>query len=118
VAAAARGNLVDHGENYKYVYDAFGRLRKILNRGNDALVAEYRYNGLGYMIAIHEDADGDGDVDGDDAWRRARRGGGGGRGPHADRAGQRAALLSPEPEGGRGRDADEFGLKERARDAQ
>jgi len=70
VAAAARGNLVDHGENYKYVYDAFGRLRKVLNRSNDALGAEYRYNGLGYMIAIHEDTDADGDVDGDDAWRR------------------------------------------------
>ncbi|MBK8180810.1 MAG: hypothetical protein IPK67_18345 [Planctomycetes bacterium] len=32
------------------------------------LVAEYRYNGLGYRTGVHEDTDTDGDVDGSDLW--------------------------------------------------
>jgi RHS repeat-associated protein len=64
----AVGNLTDDGETYKYVYDPFGRMRKILDRSDDSLVAEYRYNGLGHMIAVHEDTEPDGDVDGDDEW--------------------------------------------------
>ncbi len=62
------GNLTDDGESYKYEWDAFYRLRKVKNRGNNALVAEYKYNGLGYRISIHEDTDSDGDVDGSDKW--------------------------------------------------
>ncbi len=61
------GNLTDDGESYKYVYDPFGRLRKVNNQ-SDALVAEYKYNGPGHMIAVHEDTDTDGDVDSNDKW--------------------------------------------------
>jgi hypothetical protein len=39
----------------------------VLNRTNDNLVAEYRYNGLGFRITEHVDTDTDGDVDGNDA---------------------------------------------------
>jgi len=52
----------------RFEFDAFGRLRKILDQ-SDNLVAEYTYNGLGYLIGIHEDTDTDGDVDSSDAWR-------------------------------------------------
>ncbi len=62
------GNLTDDGESYKYEWDAFYRLRKVKNRSNNALVAEYKYNGLGYRISIHEDTNSDGDVDGSDKW--------------------------------------------------
>ena len=62
-----RGDLTDDGQAYKYTYDAFGRLRKVHNQ-SDELVAEYRYNGLGHLIAIHHDTNLDGDVDGDDRW--------------------------------------------------
>jgi RHS repeat-associated protein len=63
----AVGNLTDDGESYEYVYDPFGRLRKINNQ-SAALVAEYKYNALGHMIAVHEDTDTDGDVDANDKW--------------------------------------------------
>ena len=62
------GNLTDDGENYTYEWDAFGRLRKVKNRSTSALVAEYRYNGLGHRIAEHVDTDDDGDVDASDKW--------------------------------------------------
>src|SRR5690606_19124359 len=62
------GNLIDDGKTYKYVYDPFGRMRKILLRSDDSLVVEYRYNGLGHRIASHYDVNLDGDVDTDDAW--------------------------------------------------
>lgn len=62
------GNLTDDNKDYKYEYDAFRRLRKIKQTGNSALIAEYRYNGLGYRIAEHEDTDLDNDVDSNDKW--------------------------------------------------
>jgi len=61
------GNLTDDGEDYKYEYDAFYRLRKVRNQSS-TLLAEYRYNGLGHMIGVHEDTDADGDCDGSDIW--------------------------------------------------
>ena len=61
------GNLIDDGEDYKYVYDPFGRLRKVKNQAN-TVVAEYRYNGLGFQISRLEDTDDDGDADGSDTW--------------------------------------------------
>ena len=64
----AVGNLTDDGENYTFEWDAFGRMRKIRNRANSNLIAEYCYNGLGYRISIHEDTDTDGDVDSNDKW--------------------------------------------------
>jgi hypothetical protein len=60
-------DLTDDGQSYKYEYDAFLRLRKVKNQSN-ALVAEYRYNGLGHRIAVHEDTDSDLDVDSNDKW--------------------------------------------------
>jgi RHS repeat-associated protein len=63
----AVGNLIDDEETYKYVYDAFGRLRKVFDQ-SDALVAEHRYNGLGYRIGWHYDANTDLEVDGADPW--------------------------------------------------
>ncbi|MDX2148689.1 MAG: hypothetical protein SFZ23_14340, partial [Planctomycetota bacterium] len=50
----------------------FGRLVAVRNRSNSALVAEYRYNGLGSRTGWHYDADADGTVEsgspGDDPW--------------------------------------------------
>ena len=62
------GNLTDDGEDYEYVYDVFGRLREVRDTSDQSLVAEYRYNGLGFRIAAHEDTDTDGDVDSSDKW--------------------------------------------------
>jgi YD repeat-containing protein len=64
----ADGNMTDDGKDYKYVYDAWNRLRKVKQTGNSALVAEYRYNGLNHRIAVHEDTDTDADVDSNDKW--------------------------------------------------
>ena len=61
------GNMTDDGESRKYEYDAFGRMRKVRNQ-SDALIAEYRYNGLGFLISEHTDTDDDGDVDASDKW--------------------------------------------------
>lgn len=61
------GNMLDDGKDYKFEWDAFYRLRKVKNQSNN-LVAEYRYNGLGYRIAEHADTDTDGDVDSNDKW--------------------------------------------------
>lgn len=63
----AAGQLTDDGKSYKYKYDGFGRLKEVKNQSN-ALVAEYRYNGLGYRIGWHYDTDLDTDVDGSDLW--------------------------------------------------
>ena len=68
LAYDAVGTLTDDGEDYEYEWDAFGRLRKVKNTSGSALVAEYRYNGLGYRIAVHEDTDTDADVDSNDKW--------------------------------------------------
>jgi len=64
----AAGNLTDDGEEYKYEYDAFYRLRKVKDQSEN-LVAEHRYNGLGHRIGEHVDTDDDGDVDANDEWR-------------------------------------------------
>jgi RHS repeat-associated protein len=63
----AAGNLTDDAESYEYEYDAFNRLREVRNQ-SATLLAEYRYNGLGFMIGVHEDTDADGDADGSDKW--------------------------------------------------
>ncbi|MCH8825283.1 MAG: hypothetical protein IH984_17440 [Planctomycetes bacterium] len=57
------GELTDDGENYEYKYDAFGRLIEVANTTTQALVTEYRYNGLGHRIAWHYDVDADGTVE-------------------------------------------------------
>lgn len=49
----AVGNLTDDGKDYSYVSDAFGRLTRVKNRGNSAVVAEYTYNGLNMRIDWH-----------------------------------------------------------------
>ena len=41
------GNLTDDAEHYEYVWDVFGRLRKVKDTSDQCLVAEYRYNGVG-----------------------------------------------------------------------
>lgn len=43
------GNLIDDGEDYKYEYDVFGRQTAVSNQ-SDVAVANYKYNGLGYLI--------------------------------------------------------------------
>jgi len=60
------GNLVDDDENYEYVYDVWGRLRKVKNTSNQNLIAEYWYNGLNFRITFHADTEPDGDVDASD----------------------------------------------------
>ena len=64
----AAGCMTDDGESYKYVWDAFLRLREVKDQSDD-LVAEHRYNGLGHRIGELIDTDDDGDVDGSDEWR-------------------------------------------------
>ncbi len=64
----ALGQQTDDGVNYTYEWDAFGRLRKVKNRSNAALVVEYTYNGLNMQIGRHADLDADGDVDTTDKW--------------------------------------------------
>lgn len=54
--------MTDDGQSYKYVYDAFGRLVRMLDQ-NDDTVAEDGYNGLGYRIGWHYDADADTQAD-------------------------------------------------------
>jgi YD repeat-containing protein len=63
----AVGQLTDDGKDYKYKYDGFGRLKEVRNQSNN-LVAEYRYNGLGYRIGWHYDSNASGAVDGSDPW--------------------------------------------------
>ncbi len=60
------GNLTDDGQAYEYVYDVWGRLRKVKNTSNQNLIAEYWYNGLGFRITFHADATGNGATDGSD----------------------------------------------------
>lgn len=50
----AVGNLIDDGEDYKYEYDVFGRQVAVLNQ-SDVAVANYKYNGLGYLIQEQDD---------------------------------------------------------------
>ncbi|MFN0012210.1 MAG: RHS repeat-associated core domain-containing protein [Phycisphaerales bacterium] len=66
----AAGNLTDDGTRYTYVYDAFGRMVSVKNRSTSAVVAEYRYDGLGQRVAWHGDFDADGTVEStsDDPW--------------------------------------------------
>jgi len=63
----AVGNMTDDGESYKYEYDAFGRLRKVKNQSS-TLLAEYKYNGLGFQVSEHADTNDSGSVNGDDKW--------------------------------------------------
>ncbi|HRQ73937.1 MAG TPA: RHS repeat-associated core domain-containing protein [Phycisphaerales bacterium] len=66
----AVGNLIDDGDNYLFVYDTRGRLTLVTDRDEPPnTVAEFRYNGLGYLIGEHVDFDASGEVDGDDPWR-------------------------------------------------
>jgi RHS repeat-associated protein len=64
------GNLTDDAENFEYVYDPWGRLRKTKNQSS-ALVSEFYYNGLNHRTEVHFDVDGDGTVENtaDDPWR-------------------------------------------------
>jgi YD repeat-containing protein len=62
----AAGNMTDDGQSYTYEWDPFGRLRKVKNRSTAALVSEYWYDGLGYLVTRHQDTDSDGDVDASD----------------------------------------------------
>lgn len=65
----AVGNLTDDKTDYIYDYDAFNRLRKIRwTLSPTKVIAEYKYNGLGYRIAVHTDTDADNDVDSSDSW--------------------------------------------------
>ncbi len=64
------GAITDDGESYEYVWDPFGRLRRINTRGpgQSLLVAEYKYNGHGFRISAHEDTDSSGGVTYQDKW--------------------------------------------------
>jgi len=71
----ATGNLTDDGKDFTYKFDIWGRLREVhAKTSGSPLVAEYRYNGLGYLIAEHKDVtdsgggDPDGTVNSDDPW--------------------------------------------------
>ena len=68
LAYDAVGNLTNDAEAFELTYDPFGRLRKIENQGASAVLAEYVYNGLGFMISELADTDDDGDADANDTW--------------------------------------------------
>lgn len=63
-----RGDLTDDGENYTYVYDAFGRLKAVKNRSSGNTVTEYTYNGLNQRIGSRYDSNADGSVNSSDLW--------------------------------------------------
>ena len=63
----AVGQLTDDDSEWEYVYDAFGRLCEVKNQSS-ALVAEYRYNGLGFQIGELTDTNVDSYVNGSDTW--------------------------------------------------
>jgi RHS repeat-associated protein len=57
------GNMTDDGEAFKYIYDPFGRLTKVVKRTNPSLVvAQYTYDGLGQLIAARSDTNGNGSL--------------------------------------------------------
>lgn len=56
------GNLTDDGALYEYKYDPFGRLRQVIDRTSNDVVAEFRHNGLGYRISAVYDTDSDGSL--------------------------------------------------------
>ncbi|MCC6285056.1 MAG: hypothetical protein IT439_07095 [Phycisphaerales bacterium] len=64
------GNQTDDGKDYLYDYDAFGRLTQVRYRISPTkIVAQYRYNGLGFRIGWRYDSDASGGgVDGGDPW--------------------------------------------------
>ena len=65
------GEMTDDAKHFKFVYDGFGRLKKVTDRaGTPALVAEYTYNGLNQRIGWHYDADpsGTAGVNSSDPW--------------------------------------------------
>ncbi|CAG0985620.1 hypothetical protein PHYC_02006 [Phycisphaerales bacterium] len=51
----ARGDITDDGKDYTLKYDQYGRLKEVRNRSNSALVEEFRYNGLGFLISYRGD---------------------------------------------------------------
>ena len=65
LAYDAAGNMTDDGKDYKFEWDAFGRLRRVKNQSS-TLLAEYWYNGLGYRLSHKYDTDRDGDCDSND----------------------------------------------------
>ena len=70
------GNLTDDGDSFEFVWDAFGRLRKLKNQSGD-VISEYKYNGLNHRIYAIHDTDSDGSMGDetaehyayDDKWR-------------------------------------------------
>jgi len=58
----AVGSLTDDDQYHEYVYDVWGRLRKVNNQTPNP-VSEYRYNGLNRRISMQHDDDADGDLD-------------------------------------------------------
>jgi RHS repeat-associated protein len=58
----AVGNMTSDNENYRYKWDAFGRLREVTDLSNN-VVSEYWYNGLGYLTTRLQDTTLDGVAD-------------------------------------------------------
>lgn len=61
------GSTKDDGR-YIYVHDIQGRIIYVKDRDTQSIIAEYAYNGLGYRIGVHYDANGDGQLDANDPW--------------------------------------------------
>jgi RHS repeat-associated protein len=67
----AAGEMTDDGINYRFIYDAWGRLKKITDQSGPpgTTIVEYKYNALGERIGWHYDANGStGAPDGSDPW--------------------------------------------------
>ncbi len=58
--------MTDDGVNYTYVFDAWGRLKRVKNRSTTYPIIEYTYNGLGQRISERTDSDSDNDIDAND----------------------------------------------------
>lgn len=54
------GNLTDDAQDYEYVYTAWNQVRKVNRTDDQNPIAEFYYNGLGYLIQVWEDSDTDG----------------------------------------------------------
>ncbi|MCW5757578.1 MAG: hypothetical protein KIT54_10115 [Phycisphaeraceae bacterium] len=66
------GNLIDDGEQYAYIYDAWNRLVGVDSLSTDSPITRYRYNGLGQRI-VESDGTTNTSLIYDERWRLISR---------------------------------------------
>ena len=66
---SANGELTDDARRFSYKYDGWGRLTEVKNKATTpVVVAEYRYNALGYRTGWRNPVNADGTVDNGAPW--------------------------------------------------